>query len=173
MEKMKKIAIDTSSLREIIETDRIYVDKTRYCLDMINMGKYFFLSRPRRFGKSLLIDTMENIFRGNKELFRDTYIYDRYDFESYPVIRLNMIYVNEHDREHVRFQMSNMIRKIGEEYGVLKGFDNPMYSPSDLFSELIDAVSRKEGRPVAVLIDEYDYPLMENIHNASYDEIKG
>ena len=173
---LKYLTTDSRSFKDLIEGKYLYVDKTGYIYDMLKKGspsKYWFLSRPRRFGKSLLIDTMENIFRGNKELFRDTYIYDRYDFESYPVIRLNMIYVNEHDREHVRFQMSNMIRKIGEEYGVLKGFDNPMYSPSDLFSELIDAVSRKEGRPVAVLIDEYDYPLMENIHNASYEEIKG
>lgn len=93
--KLRKIATDTSSLREIIGNDRIYVDKTEFIFRMIGSGKYFFLSRPRRFGKSLTIDTIENIFIGNKELFRNLYIYNRYDFEAFPVIRLNMSYINQ------------------------------------------------------------------------------
>lgn len=93
--KLRKIATDTSSLREIIGNDRIYVDKTEFIFRMIDSGKYFFLSRPRRFGKSLTIDTIENIFIGNKELFRNLYIYNRYDFEAFPVIRLNMSYINQ------------------------------------------------------------------------------
>lgn len=71
--KLRKIATDTSSLREIIGNDRIYVNKTEFIFRMIDSGKYFFLSRPRRFGKSLTIDTIENIFIGNKELFRNLY----------------------------------------------------------------------------------------------------
>lgn len=93
--KLRKIATDTSSLREIIGNDRIYVDKTEFIFRMIDSGKYFFLSRPRKFGKSLTIDTIENIFIGNKELFRNLYIYNRYDFEAFPVIRLNMSYINQ------------------------------------------------------------------------------
>lgn len=93
--KLRKIATDTSSLSEIIGNDRIYVDKTEFIFRMIDSGKYFFLSRPRRFGKSLTIDTIENIFIGNKELFRNLYIYNRYDFEAFPVIRLNMSYINQ------------------------------------------------------------------------------
>lgn len=93
--KRRKIATDTSSLSEIIGNDRIYVDKTEFIFRMIDSGKYFFLSRQRRFGKSLTIDTIENIFIGNKELFRNLYIYNRYDFEAFPVIRLNMSYINQ------------------------------------------------------------------------------
>ena len=89
-EMLKRIAIDTSSLDNIIKNNCIYVDKTEYCLRMMDLGKFFFLSRPRRFGKSLIVDTLSNIFSGNKELFKNTYIYDKYKFESYPVLRFNM-----------------------------------------------------------------------------------
>ena len=108
-EMLRRIAIDTSSLRDIVETERIYVDKTRYLLDMIRMGKYFFLSRPRRFGKSLMVDTLANIFSGNKELFKNTYIYDKYSFESYPVVRLNMNMVSTLSEEALLYTMKNSL----------------------------------------------------------------
>ena len=88
--KLKEIVVDKSSLSWLRDVDGLYVDKTKYLLKMICSGSYFLLSRPRRFGKSLTIDTLEQIFIGNKELFKGLYIYDKYDFEEYPVIRLNM-----------------------------------------------------------------------------------
>lgn len=96
-QKQKSIPIDTTIFRNIIENDNLYVDKTRYLLSMLESGKFFFLSRPRRFGKSLTVDTLEQIFKGNKELFKGLYIYDKYDFKEYPVIRLSMISVNRKD----------------------------------------------------------------------------
>ena len=89
-EKLKEIIVDKSSLEWIVKSNGLYIDKTKYILSLIRRGTYFFLSRPRRFGKSLLIDTLENIFKGNKELFKGTYIYDNYDFEEHPVIRLSL-----------------------------------------------------------------------------------
>ena len=88
--KLKEIVVDKSSLSWLRDVDGLYVDKTKYLLKMICSGSYFLFSRPRRFGKSLTIDTFEQIFKGNKELFKGLYIYDEYDFEEYPVIRLNM-----------------------------------------------------------------------------------
>ena len=83
-----KLPIGIQTFREIIEENYVYVDKTKYALDIIQNYKYVFLSRPRRFGKSLFLDTLRNIFEGNKELFKDLYIYDKYDFGKYPVIKI-------------------------------------------------------------------------------------
>ena len=170
---MKKIAIDTSSLREIIESGCIYVDKTRYCLDMINMGKYFFLSRPRRFGKSLTIDTLANIFSGNKELFKDTYIYDRYDFESYPVIRFSMNNVSTYSEEEFLYSLKHdLILPVAREYGVSESFPAEATSPSSWLNYLISALAERYGKKVVILIDEYDYPLLDTVRDESYARIK-
>ena len=83
---MKKLPIGISTFQKIRSDNYIYIDKTKEALDLINEGTYYFLSRPRRFGKSLFLDTLKNIFEGNKELFENLYIYDKYDFKSYPLI---------------------------------------------------------------------------------------
>ena len=82
--KLKEIVVDKSSLSWLRDVDGLYVDKTKSLLKLICSGSYFLLSRPRRFGKSLTIDTLEQIFKGNKELFKGLYIYDKYDFKEYP-----------------------------------------------------------------------------------------
>ena len=170
---MKKIAIDTSSLREIIESGRIYVDKTRYYIDMINMGKYFFLSRPRRFGKSLTIDTLANIFSGNKELFKGTCIYDRYDFESYPVIRFSMNNISAYSEEEFLYSLKHdLILPIAREYRVSDSFPVEATAPSSWLNYLISAMAEKYGKKVVILIDEYDYPLLDTVRDESYARIK-
>ena len=171
-ERLKTIAIDTSSLCEIIDTNRIYVDKTRYLLSMLESGKFFFLSRPRRFGKSLTVDTLEQIFKGNKELFKGLYIYDKYDFKEYPVIRLSMISVNRKDIGQVRNQLMKQVEKIGKAFEVLDSMDLSVATPSDYLESLVDAVSARYGKQVVVLIDEYDYPLMENIDSQDFEAVK-
>ena len=84
-----RLPIGIQTFREIIEEDYVYVDKTKYALDILQNYKYVFLSRPRRFGKSLFLDTLYEIFSGNKELFKDLYIYENYDFQKYPVIKIS------------------------------------------------------------------------------------
>jgi hypothetical protein len=86
---MKKLPIGIQTFSEIIEENYIYVDKTKYALDLIENYKYVFLSRPRRFGKSLFLDTLYEIFDANKELFKGLYIYDKYNFEKYPIIKID------------------------------------------------------------------------------------
>ncbi|MEO1953361.1 MAG: AAA family ATPase, partial [Campylobacterales bacterium] len=87
---MKKLPIGIQTFKEIIVNDYIYIDKTDLALEVIQNYKYSFLSRPRRFGKSLFLDTLKNIFEGNKELFKDLDIYDKWDFEDiYPVIKID------------------------------------------------------------------------------------
>ena len=87
--KLKKLPIGISTLREILEEGYAYVDKTPIALELIESGKYYFLSRPRRFGKSLFLDTLRMIFSGDKELFKGLYIYDKYEFVEHPVIRIS------------------------------------------------------------------------------------
>ena len=88
---MKKLPIGKSTFQTLIEENYVYVDKTYFAYDLIeNGGGYYFLSRPRRFGKSLFLDTLRTIFEGKKELFKGLYIYDEYDWsKTYPVIHIS------------------------------------------------------------------------------------
>ncbi len=170
--KLKEIVVDKSSLSWLRGIDGLYVDKTGYLLKLICSGSYFVLSRPRRFGKSLTIDTLEQIFKGNKELFKGLYIYDKYDFEEYPVIRLSMISINRKDIGQVRLQLMKQMEKLGKAFKVLDSMDLSVATPSDYLESLIEAVSDRYGKQVVILIDEYDYPLMENIHSQDFESIK-
>lgn len=91
--KLKPITVDSRPFSELIRGGYLYVDKTRYIYSLVENGsesKYWFLSRPRRQGKSLLVDILYNLFSGNKDLFKGLYIYEEYSFERFPVIRLNL-----------------------------------------------------------------------------------
>ncbi|MFH1643670.1 MAG: AAA family ATPase [bacterium] len=88
---MKKLPIGIQTFEEIISNDYLYIDKTKQIYDIITTGKTYFISRPRRFGKSLLCSTLEEIFKGNKELFKNLWIYDSdYLWDEHPVIRIDM-----------------------------------------------------------------------------------
>ena len=86
---MKKLPIGISTFSEIVNNNYLYIDKTKSAFELINQYKYSFLSRPRRFGKSLFLDTLYEIFKGNKSLFKDLYIYDKWNFEEYPIINVS------------------------------------------------------------------------------------
>ncbi len=87
---MKKLPIGISDFKELITNNYIYVDKTKYIYDILNSSKYIFLSRPRRFGKSLLLSTIRYIYEGKKELFKGLYIEEKWDWnENYPVVRID------------------------------------------------------------------------------------
>ena len=160
--KLKEIVVDKSSLSWLRGVDGLYVDKTEYLLKLINSGSYFFLSRPRRFGKSLTIDTLEQIFKGNKELFKGLYIYDKYDFNSYPVLHFSMNDLRSDSYETNIKLLLNDIYDKAEAFGVVidKSIEEPFYC----FSQLIRGICRKNEKPVVVLVDEYDYLLLHAIH---------
>ncbi|GAB6163675.1 hypothetical protein JCM12298_28350 [Desulfothermus naphthae] len=82
----KRLGPDTSSFRKLREKDLVYVDKTKWIYKLITEGECYFLSKPRRFGKSLTISTLKELFYGNKELFKGVYIYDKWDFKKHPVL---------------------------------------------------------------------------------------
>ncbi|MDR2399051.1 MAG: AAA family ATPase, partial [Endomicrobium sp.] len=75
---MKKLPIGIQSFKELRENEYVYIDKTRYVWELIDRGKFYFLSRPRRFGKSLIVGTFEELFKGNKKIFEGLYIYDKW-----------------------------------------------------------------------------------------------
>ena len=161
--KLKEIVVDKSSLSWLRSVDGLYVDKTGYLLKLISSGSYFFLSRPRRFGKSLTVDTLEQIFKGNKELFKGLYIYDKYDFEEYPILHFNMNNLRSNSYENnIRLLLSDIREKA---HAMDVDLDESIGEPFYYFSQLLRKVSSKEGRPVAVLVDEYDYPLLQAVYD--------
>ena len=104
---MKRLPLGLQNFREIKEGNYVYIDKTRFVYDLLNNDKYYFLSRPRRFGKSLLLDTIAEVFSGDKELFEGLWIYESgYDFEKHPVIHLDMSNIANDTPEILRRSLS-------------------------------------------------------------------
>jgi hypothetical protein len=140
--------------------DFLYIDKTEEIHRMINNGKIYFLSRPRRFGKSLLISTMGELFKGKKELFEGLYIYDKWDWtQQYPVIRIDWTNIKHLKEVEIEKSMSAFLKRQAG-YQEITLFSE--YA-SDLFSELIESLHRKTGKKVVVLIDEYDKPILDTM----------
>ncbi len=159
----KKLPIGISSLREIIYGDYIYVDKTFFVHELVNTGKYYFLSRPRRFGKSLFVDTLKEAFEGNKELFQGLYIYDKWNWEvKYPVIHISFAEKVFHSRKELEEEMIEILKLNMVNLGV--NCEN-LKNPASCFRELIRNVKEKYQQNVVILIDEYDKPILDNITN--------
>ena len=156
----KKLPIGISNLKKIITEGYVYVDKTRYVYDLVNTGVYYFLSRPRRFGKSLFIDTLKEAFEGNKELFKGLYIYDKWDWEiKYPVIHINFAEGRISNKE----ELDEKIREILKNNQKRLEIECEYKSISGCFSELIEKAKKKSGQNAVILIDEYDKPILDNI----------
>ncbi|KLO24184.1 ATPase AAA [Marinitoga sp. 1197] len=156
---MKKLPIGIQDYKEIITENYTYVDKTKYIYKMLNEGKFYFLSRPRRFGKSLTISTLYYLFKGEKELFKDTYIYDKWEFKEYPIIRINILDVATDNEE--RFKKS--LTKIIKEEGMRNNIEITEEDYKFAFNELIIKLGQKEK--VVILVDEYEKPILDNINN--------
>lgn len=154
---MKYLPIGRQSFKEIINEDLLYVDKTRQVYEMIRRGKLYFLSRPRRFGKSLLVSTLRHLFGGEKDLFKDLYIGKKtnYAFDKHPVLQFNFA--------DYGLKVSNLeeelLRQI-HEYASLFEVEIETTSLPTAFKTLVEEISRK-NRPVVLLIDEYDKPIVD------------
>lgn len=166
---MKKLPIGIQSFESIIRDNYIYVDKTEYIYNLINCGKYFFISRPRRFGKSLLVDTLKCLFEGKKELFEGLFIYDRWNWdEKYPVIRIDFSLGRSNNKE----ELHNIIHLIIDRHCKEYGLSVDRTSVDFRLSELIIQLNEKYGNKVVVLVDEYDKPILENIDKDNVLEIR-
>ncbi len=157
---MKKLPIGIQTFRVIREENYIYIDKTKEALELIESYKYAFLSRPRRFGKSLFIDTLHNIFEAKKTLFEGLYIYDKWDWQTkYPVIKIswdgNMR--TSDNLQRVAYDMMQLNQKR------LQVVCEEQSNMSICLAQLIRFAYEKYNQKVVVLIDEYDKPILDNL----------
>ena len=161
---MKALPIGISTLKIIIERQMVYIDKTAMAFSMIGEPGRYFLSRPRRFGKSLFLDTLKEIFEGNEPLFRDLAIHDKWDWtKTYPVIKIDFAGGVLRNLEGLDDKLQAVVNWYAEEYQISlkeRGISNR-------FTELVRKISQKQKSPVVVLVDEYDKPLLDNIENPS------
>jgi hypothetical protein len=151
----KKLPLGLQDFRGLIEEGYKYVDKTPYLYRMVTSGKFFFLSRPRRFGKSLTVSTLQELFRGSRELFEGLWIADKWDWDKvHPVIKLSL--------KDVNFEQRGLEEPLAErihELGINQGITLSSVTARDKLRELIVALSAS-GNKVVVLVDEYDAPIV-------------
>jgi len=159
----RKLPIGIQTFREIREEDCYYVDKTSFAWRLVEQGKYYFLSRPRRFGKSLFLDTLAELFAGNEALFRGLYVHDRWDWSRrYPVIRLSFGGGLVGDRAELE-------AKIREQLDINQqalGLRCAQPTVQGCLAELIREAHAASGERVVVLVDEYDKPILDTITQA-------
>ena len=158
--KLYPIGMQTFS--EIREEDFLYVDKTEYIYRMTHTsGKYFFLSRPRRFGKSLLVSTMQSYFEGKKELFKGLAI-DKLEKEwtEYPVLHFDMSGGKHMEPEQLKLYLGYILKDQEKKWGI----SEPRIGANNRLIDLINTAYEKSGKQVVVLIDEYDAPMLDVAH---------
>ena len=166
---MKLIDPGNAAFDDLIQNNNLYVDKTSYMYKLITDGvKFHFLSRPRRFGKSLTISTLEAIFKAKRELFKGLYIDSAdYEWKEYPMIRINFSSITYLNNDDFIRKIKNEVCRIAKRYGV----DIPLdYSYDDSLNLLIEELSEREK--VVILIDEYDAPLTNNINSDNIEDIR-
>lgn len=163
MEKRRvKYPIGEQSFENLRKEGFLYVDKTQYIEKIINGSKYYFLGRPRRFGKSLFLSTLKSLFEGKRELFEGLYINSTdWEWEPYPVLYLDLNNQRYHGDEDFDILIENFLMTKEKEYNITPALTDH----SIRFSNLIRIISQHTGKGVVILVDEYDKPLVNNIHN--------
>ncbi|MCJ8270948.1 MAG: AAA family ATPase, partial [Psychrosphaera sp.] len=166
---MKKYPLGIQTFAKIIQDDLLYIDKTAIIGQLIQQGSVYFLSRPRRFGKSLLISTLESLFSGQKSLFDGLAISQTdYDFATYPVVKMEFSSDEFNSAESLREYIDDAVMDIAQEYGVT--LSKKTYNKR--FAELVIKLHQKTGKKVVLLIDEYDKPILNNLKKAPLAEIR-
>ena len=167
MKKNLALPIGIQSFKEIRTNNYLYVDKTEQIFRLIENGKFYFLSRPRRFGKSLLVSTMASFFSGKKELFSGLKIENlESEWKAHPVFYFDFGGKEYKNRKDLEEKLYNILDNIKKEYGL----STTEKSPELIFSDLIRAAYEKYGENVVVLVDEYDKVLLETIDNKRENE---
>ncbi|MBQ7512372.1 MAG: AAA family ATPase, partial [Prevotella sp.] len=158
-------AVGVQEFDRIRESKAVYIDKTEYVWKIVTTKAVnFFLSRPRRFGKSLLVDTLRCYFEGRKELFEGLYIYNKEkEWRKYPVIRLDLSNGKYYEKELVHGTINNILMWQEKNYGITKPEDPTNYDVR--LTNLIRSAYEQTGEKVVILIDEYDAPMLDSINN--------
>lgn len=162
MEKLIKYPLGQQDFKTLRNLGYLYVDKTQYIAKLLQGGQYIFLARPRRFGKSLFLSTLQCFFEGRRELFNGLYI-DSIDWnwEKFPVLRLDLN-SNTYDEPG---RLDSVLNTTFSEWETKYGIEVNESDYSQRFRRIIKAANEKTGRQVVILVDEYDKPLVANINN--------
>ena len=163
-----KLPIGSASFMNLRNRNCYYVDKTPHIEKLIDRGEYYFLSRPRRFGKSLLVSTLKELFEGNEKLFRGLHIHDRWDWTvSNPVVRLSFD-ANYSEPSGLEIHMASQLSALEEDAGI-ESLTTDI--PGDVrFQNLVRKLNRKTGKQVVILVDEYDKPILDVLENKEQAE---
>ena len=170
----RKLPIGIQTFREIREDGCYYVDKTDFVRRLVEGGKHYFLSRPRRFGKSLLLDTIKELFEGSEALFRGLAIHDEWDWTPHPVVRLSFGSGNFAEPGYLREDAAAQLAEIERRAGV-----RPSNASAPIrFRELVKALREPGGPRVILLVDEYDKPILDapdapEVARANRDFLRG
>lgn len=166
MAELKLYPVGIQTFEEIITRNLLYVDKTEYVYRMTHSGgKHFFLSRPRRFGKSLLVSTFKSYFLGKKELFKGLAIEKlEKDWTEYPVLHFSMAGGKHMEKDQLERYLGNRLAEQEKVWGI----KTPAVDANDRLIALIQTAYEKTGKQVVVLIDEYDAPLLDVVHEDSH-----
>ncbi len=171
----RKLPIGIQTFRKMREENYYYVDKTAYMRQLVDEGSHFFLSRPRRFGKSLLLDTLKDLFEGNEPLFEGLDIYDHWDWSvRHPVVRLSFGSGNFKEPGYLQANVMAQLDEV-ERWADAK---SEYATAPERFAFLIRALHECAGQRVVVLVDEYDKPILDalevpDIARANRDFLRG
>ena len=171
----RRLPIGIQTFREIRESNCYYVDKTGYAVRLAEEGKHFFLSRPRRFGKSLFLDTLQDLFAGRQELFEGLEAHHRWDWSvSYPVVRLDFAGFAATSTDDLDQDVQAQLTEIERDAAL-----EPLQAPTARrFRHLIRTLHQQTGQRVVVLVDEYDKPILDalqtpDLARANRDYLRG
>ena len=158
---MKRLPVGIQTFSNIVEDDMLYIDKTEYVWNMIHLSKYIFLSRPRRFGKSLLVSTLQAYFEGRKDLFKGLFIETvEKEWTEYPVLRISMASGKHMEKDQLERYLLNILEENERRFGITSDSKDPNVR----LKNLIFNAYQKTGKKVVILIDEYDAPLLDVVH---------
>ena len=164
MEAMRKLPIGIQTFEKLREGNFLYVDKTAYVYQLASTSTPYFLSRPRRFGKSLFITTLEAYFQGRKDLFEGLAIEAlEKDWIAYPVLHMDLNARKYESLADLRAMLNQFLEKWEDTYRCAEKRER---SPEERFAYVIERAYERTGRPVVVLIDEYDKPLLQALLDA-------
>lgn len=159
---MKRLPIGIQTFENLIQEGFVYVDKTEFVSTITLQSKYYFLSRPRRFGKSLFLSTLKAAFEGKRDLFQGLYLYDNWNWdETNPVILISFGSGVMRSVQELRTTFDEILYDHAKLYDI----EYAKESLKGKFSELIASLHEKTGQKVVILVDEYDKPILDNIHN--------
>ena len=171
----RRLPIGIQTFRKIWQENCYYVDKTAYIRRLLDEGTHYFLSRPRRFGKSLFLDTLKELFEGNEPLFAGLYIRDRWDWSvRHPVVRLSFGSGNFKEPGYVQTNLMAQLDAIERRAGI----ESDCATGPERLAHLLETLHTRTGQAVVVLIDEYDKPILDalevpEIARANRDFLRG